>query len=419
MPDSEHRACAACTIVSKNYFAYAKTLADSFLERNPAHDFYILVVDRTERTGRYSHPGVKVVFLEDLELPDWLGVAFRFDVVELNTNVKATMLRYLLRRGYQVAFYFDPDMYCYQSVAVLRGAIAGGNVLLTPHAVSPYPEEDGRRPMDRDLLRNGAYNLGFIGVSNSPEGERFLAWWEARCLGQGFNEPSYGLFVDQKWIDLVPSYFDGVVIFKHAGCNMAYWNIHERSVIPGEDGGLKVRGPGGDVDLVFFHFSGIDPLNFEAISTHQNRFNLQMRPDLRDLLVRYSSKLLGNGYESYKAESYGFATFSNGDRISPLMRRYRGNLGSLAAEMDPFSAESRTYRFAVRHRLISRRKGKGGIVGLNSLKVDDSRSRSLRVLGVFLRAVQYVAGADGFEIINKIMKHYGVPNNQVRIMFRE
>src|SRR5665213_1524867 len=148
---------AACTIVSKNYFAYAKTLADSFLQRNPDCDFYILIVDRAKDRDRFTHFRARVLFLEDLGIRDWLKVAFRFDIIELNTNVKPTLLKYLLGYGYPAAYYFDPDIYCYRSLEILDESLAAGDILLTPHSLSPFPESDGFRPVDRDLLRNGAY----------------------------------------------------------------------------------------------------------------------------------------------------------------------------------------------------------------------------------------------------------------------
>lgn len=416
--DQRLRRSAACTIVSKNYFAYAKTLADSFLVANPECDFFVLIVDRAVGRDGFTHRGAHVLFLEDLGISDWLAVAFRFDIVELNTNVKPTLLKHVLGRGYPIVYYFDPDIYCYRSLETLDEALTAGEILLTPHALSPFPEPDGLRPLDRDLLRCGVYNLGFIGVKNTPGTLRFLSWWESRCLAQGFCEPSMGLFVDQRWIDLVPSYFSGVIVFKHAGCNVAYWNIHERVIAARMDAKYLVHGPEVDSDLIFFHFSGINPLNFRTISKHQSRFTLDNRPDLRPLFERYAAALLENGFEKYRLEPYGFATFSNGDLISPLVRRYQAGMKTLSTDKDPFSAQSVTHDFAARHRLISRRGAKKA-AAFNSLTVDEGSSRRLRVFGWALRMLQFVLGADRFEILNKLMRHYGVPNNQVRILFKD
>lgn len=405
-----------CTIVSKNYFAYAKTLAESFLVCNPGHDFYILVVDRDTDRARFVHPGAQVIFLADLYPQDYLQHAFRFDILELNTNVKPGLLQHLLKQGYPAAYYFDPDIYCYRPVATLDEALSSNNILLTPHALLPTPD-DGLRPVDRDFLKCGVYNLGFVGTRNTSEGRRFLSWWEHRCLTEGFSEPGLGVFVDQRWIDLVPCYFSGVNVYRNPGCNTAYWNLHERKLLYAEPAPL-VESSGGTAELIFFHFSGFDPQAPGAISKHQNRFSLQQRPDLKALFEAYAERLLGNGYVNYKSEPYGFAIFTNGGRISPTLRRYYSQLPELAAEPDPFAAASVTHGFAKRNRLVANGPP-SGLGRLNSLTVDERGDVRLRVFGRALRLLLLLLGPTRFELVSKLMRNYGIPNNQARIMFPE
>ena len=59
------------------------------------------------------------------------------------------------------------------------------------------PILDGKSPSEQDLLVNGTYNLGFIGVRNSPQGIALLDWWEERVLNLGFSEGRTGLFVNE------------------------------------------------------------------------------------------------------------------------------------------------------------------------------------------------------------------------------
>jgi hypothetical protein len=111
---------------------------------------------------------------------------------------------------------------------VLYGRLCVADILLTPHILSPI--RDDKKPMERDFLRSGVFNLGFVGVSNRPPAREFLDWWEARCLKEGFNELRAGLFVDQKWVNFAPCFFSGVEIIRDPGCNVAYWNLHERKL---------------------------------------------------------------------------------------------------------------------------------------------------------------------------------------------
>jgi hypothetical protein len=62
----------ACTIVSPNYLAYARTLSASYLEQHPTHQFFVLVVadlgpgDRSKFEGL----GFTPVLLGEIGLED-------------------------------------------------------------------------------------------------------------------------------------------------------------------------------------------------------------------------------------------------------------------------------------------------------------------------------------------------------------
>ena len=76
---------------------------------------------------------------------------------------------------------------------------------------------------------------------------------------------------------------------------MAYWNLHERA-IEGNNEIVKndIRYP-----LVFFHFSGYDPLKPDILSKYQDRFSFSGRKDIIELFKDYAQKLIGNNYDDY------------------------------------------------------------------------------------------------------------------------
>src|SRR5579863_8474224 len=107
---------AACTIVSANYLHFAWTLAESFFKFHPNDEFHVLVVDHLPQGFVPRDLRVQVLEVEKLGLPNFRSLAFKYDLLELNTAVKPTFLKYLVDRGADKVLYFDPEIYLYRSV---------------------------------------------------------------------------------------------------------------------------------------------------------------------------------------------------------------------------------------------------------------------------------------------------------------
>lgn len=283
---------AAFTICARNYFAQALLLHRSFKAQHPEADFHVVLVDRRDEAFAARFPDVSITWVEDIALPDFAAHALRFDVIELSTNIKPHCLSLLLE-SYETAMYIDPDMYLFERLTPVYDALAGGTMVVTPASTTPIL--DGHRPDDIEFLRVGVFNLGFIAVARCDEGRRFLHWWSARCLSDGFHETQSGVFVDQKWVNLAPCYFDGCRILKDPGINMAQWNLHER-VLSVVDGKYIVNGV---TPLRLYHFSSFDPHRPQTIARRQSRFAEGTRPDLTALLDDYAAELLAAGFDEF------------------------------------------------------------------------------------------------------------------------
>ncbi len=312
---------AACTIVSPNYLAFARTLAASYVAQHPDQRFFVLIVaDLADPKPFGMDAAFTPVMLGEIGLRDVRVEAMKYDILELNTNVKPTFLKHLMRAyALDAVVYLDPDIFVYAPLDPVFAALdAGASAVLTPHMTTPVL--DGRSPSEQDLLYNGTYNLGFIAVKHSGEGLRLLDWWEQRCLALGFSEGRTGLFVDQKWANLMPGMFEGVAISRDAGLNMAYWNLHER-VLVSDGNGYEVESPvSGRVPLRFFHFSGVELGEDQVLSRHTNRFTLASRPDLVGLFAEYRRAVAANRSEAEQMP-YGFDRFSDGTAVTRLARR--------------------------------------------------------------------------------------------------
>lgn len=304
------------TIVSPNYLAYARVLRDSLALHAPDAQFHVLVVGRDDAATRaaVAKAGLPAIFAAELGLEGFEQLAYKFDIVEFNTALKPSFLKWLFARGFEQVVYLDPDISLYQAPKPITDALDGAEIVLIPHSRAPVM--DGLRPSDIDFLRTGAYNLGFIALRRGRESFALLDWWEDRCLSHGFNDPGFGTFVDQKWLDLAPSYFDSVHILKHPGCNVAYWNLHERH-LSRDVSGLRVD----DAPLVFFHFSGVDANAPTLLSRHQNRHVPAPGSVLQELVREYCARLLQAGHAEWSGLAYGFSSLDDGTPITPLMRR--------------------------------------------------------------------------------------------------
>ena len=167
----------ACTIVARNYLPYARVFAQSLTAVHPQAHVTVLVIDGAAEP---SDAGLfRTLRLEDV-IPDAAErrrQTFLYDVTELSTAVKPLLLQRLLAEGADSVLYFDPDIQVFDSVDNLSRLAADRGIVLTPHMLSPIPD-DGFEVSDLAVLRAGVFNLGFIGVGAGTE--RFLEWWSGR-----------------------------------------------------------------------------------------------------------------------------------------------------------------------------------------------------------------------------------------------
>jgi glycosyltransferase involved in cell wall biosynthesis len=323
-----------CTIVARNYVAFARVLARSVTERRPGARCFVLVVDDPAGYIDGAEEPFELITTADLGIDRFWEMAGTYDILELSTAVKPWLLRHLMEeRGCERLAYLDPDIRLYDSLDEIDALLGEHPVVATPHLTEPMPR-DGLKPDEQDILTSGSYNLGFIGLARGEQTARLLDWWCERLATDCINDPERGFFVDQRWIDLVPGMVDGFQILRDPGYNVAYWNLGGRSLRKAGDG-YAVNGR----PLRFFHFSGYDPRHPERVSKHQDRIDFGGEPALRELYDGYGRDLLADGYEDAVGWPYGLDELPNGIVLDkPLRRVYRAGL--LAGELDghPFEA---------------------------------------------------------------------------------
>lgn len=307
---------AIFTICSNNYVSMARILIETAQLHHPGAKHYLCLADRPLDEPDFYPPGCIIVAAEELGVPDFEGFRFRYDVMEFNTALKPFMFRHLLGRGHKAVLYFDPDIEIFRPVDSVTEALDNGaSFVLTPHICSP--SEGDMFPDDIGIMQSGIYNLGFLGVGAAPETERLLRWWSRRLEYQCVNDQPRGIFVDQKFMDLLPGFGTDVRVLRDQTLNVAYWNLSQRS--------LDRQGDGWVVDgqpLTFFHYSGIDPTDTTRLSKYTDGFRgAQIASALQALIDRYAQRLIENGHGSTPSATYAWSRFRSGTPITPFVRR--------------------------------------------------------------------------------------------------
>jgi glycosyltransferase involved in cell wall biosynthesis len=327
-----------CTIIARNYLAQARVLAESFAAANPGGECSVLVVDDLDRELEGIGEPFELLRPDDVGIEEFERMTGIYDVLELSTAVKPSLLRHLLRRD-EVVTYLDPDIEVFTSIEELDPLARSHGVVLTPHTTSPIPE-DGRHPDQDFILSAGAYNLGFIAVARRPDVAGLLEWWRRQLLADCLNDVGRNRFVDQRWMDLAPGFVSSLHVLRDPGYNVAYWNLFERVI---EDDGDRITVNGEP--LRFFHFSGYSPERPEQLSRHEDRTDLGKHTLVRSLCDGYRRKLEEHGYERARRWEYAYARLPDGTELSgPLRQRYRRAIA--AGEMtESLFSESGAARF--------------------------------------------------------------------------
>jgi hypothetical protein len=102
-----------------------------------------------------------------------------------------------------------------------------------------------------------------------------------------------------------------------------------------------------DGPVSFFHYSGLDPGDIEAVSRHQDRVRCEKGSDLYRILDGYAQRLARSSVASFRHRAYSFGHFRDG---SPIFTSHRRTLLAISppnrrAIADPFSSRGEIERY--------------------------------------------------------------------------
>jgi hypothetical protein len=396
---------AVCTIASFNYLPQIRTFAHSFNKHNQNVNIFVLLVDDSSTQEDYSREPFNVILAKDLKIEDFLLIAFKFNIIELNTAIKPSFIKFLFNnRNVSKLLYFDPDIFVFAPLDSLFDELDRHPALLTPHILSPGTT-DAILP-DTAFLRYGVFNLGFIGMRLTGEISQLLDWWEHRCLYFGNIDVTEGIYVDQKWMNLFPCFSNDISILRLPGCNMAYWNLHERKLSKSAEGWLV----NDSSRLMFFHFSNLNPADKESIKKSLVKPTLKEREDLREIFSEYREQLYRHGYKEEIKVRYHYDYYSNGIPIGGLARRMVGSSFETFRGENPFDASGTVYRWIMTNHL-------NGAAQKTKTNLESHLTKTkISILDGCLRTAFRLLGADNYQNLLYYLQENSTFSRQSKIL---
>lgn len=243
-----------CTIITGNYLHYAVALHDSLLEHNKDINFSVLIttpITDNDLFARFKNRNdVDLYYVEDFK--DSLSVEIK-DKYHQNYhdayrwNMKPMLIIKLLAKGFNKVIYIDSDVFFFNDYNFLFTQLEDCKVLLSPHWRSSDPLIDETN--FRLNFLDGIFNGGFIGAST--DSEPILKYWAKLCLFNCEVNRKDGYYVDQRYLDILPTRFKGVDHINHKGCNVANWNMQDcKRVLKNNTVFINGTDP-----IIFIHFT--------------------------------------------------------------------------------------------------------------------------------------------------------------------
>ncbi len=246
------------TITEAEYAIMALTMFDSVSQFYQDSDLVLFVIGMG--TLRKLDGNISIVYIDDIvdELDLDQRLAY-YLTVELATSFRPQCFEFLFAQNYERAIYLDPDTYVFRRMTEVDDLLQNSaNGIVTPHSLHTLATNNPALHGDADaiLLQCGIFNLGFLALKNTDETLRMLKWWREKLKWKCLANMADGYFVDQKWLEFLPVYFDGFHILKLPTYNLAPWNAGQYKILP-DSSASNFFINDFDHPVAFIHFSGM------------------------------------------------------------------------------------------------------------------------------------------------------------------
>lgn len=287
---------AVCCIVTNDYAADAACLADHVQESNPGIPVHALVIGDVPAIPRTTLP----TNLHWVPWSDLLGeqerdaYVHRYSGFELSCAMRGLFHAHMhAGTSHDRWVMLDGDIAVLSSLSAVWEKLDANEILLTPHSTKPVTLDEVV-PHEIGILDHGLYNGGFVAMRRGDEALAASKWLASRLETWCYSGPLrttnpslqfLRLFVDQLWLNLIPTYFTNVLVLRDEVFNLGHWNLHQ-GTLECLDASVTFDGR----PVVVAHFSGVDPDFPERVSRHSRLYENRPSQAWADLYRRYDKR---------------------------------------------------------------------------------------------------------------------------------
>ena len=238
-----------CTVMDHHYLTRGLALYTSLRRHCPMCPLFVLCMDRAtfHALDALALEGLRPVPFEDVADERLRQASKDRTVKEFSVTCKSFFTLWLLRQNREIELlsFVDGDLFFFSHPGLLLDQMGQGSVAVTEHRFPARLEPHTSRDY-------GVFNGGWVCFRRDARGLACLEDWCGRCLEWCFDRVEDGKYGDQKYLEEWPRRFDGVVVLKHKGANLAPWNVEDYRIRL-RDGQVMAD----DDPVIFYHFSGL------------------------------------------------------------------------------------------------------------------------------------------------------------------
>lgn len=278
-----------CTIFDSNYLDKGLVLYDSMVTCMRKFKLYIFAFDEKckEILEKEKLKNVVIVGIEEFETAELVKAKSERTRAEYCWTCTPWSIKYVLEKyNEEICTYIDADMMFFSSPQIVFDEMRRRNCssIIVPHRF----KNDKAEKKAYDTV--GKYCVEFNTFKNDENGMEALNWWADRCLEWCYyavpgTTEWYG---DQKYLNVFPDKFKGVMVCNHYGVGLGSWNaclVDDGGIVNGEPY-IRIRTTNERVPIIIHHFEGICFLTNRILHTPSGIRSKKLHKNVYDVYVK-------------------------------------------------------------------------------------------------------------------------------------